>query len=82
MKTYLSLAVLALGLAATPALADCAGDLAKVKDAMATMKLDDATNTKAKELMDKATAAQTANDETTCVASAQELMTLVGVKAN
>jgi hypothetical protein len=82
MKKTICLFVVATAFAAAPALADCASDLTKVKDAMATMTLDEATNTKAKELMDKASTAQTAKDETACMASAQELMTLLGVKAN
>ena len=82
MKTTFAAAAVAASLMFVPAaFADCAGDLAKVDDAMKTMKLDEANTTKAKELMDKAKAAQTANDETTCLATAQELMTLVGMPA-
>lgn len=81
MKTYLATAAIALGLAATPALADCASDLSKINDAMAKVQLDEATSAKAKELMDKATAAQAAKDEATCTTATKELMPLVGVTA-
>jgi hypothetical protein len=79
MKNILIAAALATTLFAAPAFADCAGDLAKIDEAMKTMKLDEAGTAKAKELMDKALAAQTANDETACTAATVELMTLVGM---
>jgi hypothetical protein len=81
MKTTLIAAAFATALFAAPAFADCAADLTKVDEAMKTMKLDDATGAKAKELMDKAKAAMDAKDEATCATSAKELMTLVGLPA-
>lgn len=81
MKKFFTIAVLATGLAATPALADCAADLTKIHEAMATAKLDEATGAKAKELMDKATTAQAASDWDTCTAATKELMPLVGINA-
>ncbi len=79
MKNILIAAALATTLFAAPAFADCAGDLAKIDEAMKTMTLDEAGTAKAKELMDKAVAAQTAKDETACTAATVELMTLVGM---
>jgi hypothetical protein len=81
MKTTFIAAAFATALFAAPAFADCAADLTKVDEAMKTMKLDEATTTKAKELTDKAKAAMDAKDEATCAASAKELMTLVGMPA-
>ncbi len=79
MKMTFVVAALATTLLAAPAFADCAGDLTKIEEAMKTVKLDEAGTTKAKELMDKATAARDAKDEATCTASATELKTLVGL---
>jgi hypothetical protein len=85
MKAFLSAAVIAAaittGLVATPAFADCAGDITKINEAMTKAQLDEANTAKAKELMDKATAAQAANDEANCVAATKELMPLVGLNA-
>ncbi len=64
-----------------PAFADCAGDMAKITDAMKAAKLDDAGTAKAKDLMTKATAAQTAKDEAACTASTAELMKMMGLKS-
>lgn len=79
MRTFFVAAAFASALAVTPAFADCAGDLAKIDEAMKTMKLDEAGTEKAKTLLDKAKAAQTASDETGCTAATLELMTLVGM---
>jgi hypothetical protein len=81
MKTTFIAAAFATALFAAPAFADCAGDLTKIDEAMKTIKLDEAGTAKAKELMDKATAAQTAKDEAACTAATAELMTLVGMPA-
>lgn len=78
MKKISIAAAFATTLFASPAFADCAGDLTKVDEMMKTMKLDEAGTAKAKELMNKAKVAQTANDETACIAAAAELMTLAG----
>ena len=79
MKNIFAAAALATALFASPAFADCAGDLVKIDEAMKIMKLDEAGTAKAKELMDKAKAAQTSNDETACTAATVELMTMVGM---
>jgi hypothetical protein len=81
MKKFFTIAVLATGLAATPALADCAGDMGKITEAMKTAQLDEANTAKAKELWDKAAAAQTASDWDACTAATKELMPIVGVNA-
>lgn len=81
MKTFFAIAVLATGLAATPALADCASDLAAINAAVTAKPIDEANAAKAKELMDKATAAQAASDEAGCTAATTELKTLAGVPA-
>jgi hypothetical protein len=80
MKMTFIAAALATTLFAAPAFADCTGDLAKIDEAMKTMKLDDTGAAKAKELSDKAMAASTAKDEAACTAATAELMTLLGVK--
>jgi hypothetical protein len=80
MKMTFIAAALATTLLAAPAFADCATDLTKIEDAMKTMKLDEATTTKAKVLMDKAVAGRDAKDEEACSASAKELMTLTGLQ--
>ncbi len=79
MKTKLIIAALGISLFAAPAFADCAADMAKITDAMKTVKLDDAGNAKAKELLDKANAASTAKDEAACTAATGELMKLLGM---
>jgi hypothetical protein len=81
MKKFFTIAVLATGLAATPALADCAEDITKVHEAMMKAQLDEATSAKAKELMDKATAAQAASDWEACKAATTELAPIVGLSA-
>jgi hypothetical protein len=81
MKKFFTIAVLATGLAATPALADCAEDITKVHEAMMKVQLDEATSAKAKELMDKATAAQAASDWDACKAATTELAPIVGLNA-
>jgi hypothetical protein len=81
MKKFFTIAVLATGLAATPALADCAGDMAKIEEAMKTAKMDEANMAKAKELWDKAAAANTASDWEACTAATKELMPIVGLSA-
>jgi hypothetical protein len=79
MKTTLIAAAVGLTLFAVPAFADCTGDMAKITEAMKTVKLDDAGNAKAKELMDKATVASGAKDEAACTAATGELMKLMGM---
>ena len=65
--------------AASPAFADCAGDLTKIDEAMKSATLDEASMTKAKESLDKAKAAQAANDEAACTTSAKEVLTMLGM---
>lgn len=79
MKTTLIAATVGLALFAAPAFADCAGDMAKITEAMKTVKLDDANGAKAKELMDKANAASTAKDEAGCTAATGEVLKLLGM---
>ncbi len=79
MKMTFIAAAVATTLMAAPALADCAADLAKVEEAMKTVKLDEATAKKATELTEKAKAAMAAADEAACTASSKELLTLVGM---
>lgn len=79
MKTTLIAAAVGLTLFAAPAFADCAGDMAKITEAMKTVKLDDAGNAKAKELMDTATVAGGKKDEAACTAATGELMKLMGM---
>ena len=81
MKRILIAAGFATALFSASAFADCAGDMAKITDAMKTAKLDDAGTAKAKDLMSKATAAQTAKDETACTASTAEMMKMMGLKS-
>lgn len=64
---------------AAPAFADCAGDMAKITDAMKTVKLDDANNAKAKALINMATAASGSKDEAACTAATGELIKLLGM---
>jgi hypothetical protein len=80
MKMTFIATAFAATLFAGPAFADCAADLMKVEETMKTVKLDEATTAKAKELMDKAVAAKDAKDEAGCMASTAELKTLVGTK--
>jgi hypothetical protein len=77
--TVLAAALAATTLLAAPAFADCAEDLTKATEAMKTAKLDEASTAKAKDLMDKATAAQAAKDEATCTTNSKELLTLFGM---
>ena len=79
MKTTFIAAALGLAVFTAPAFADCAADMGKITEAMKTVKLDDANNAKAKELMDKATAASGAKDEAGCTAATGELMKLLGM---
>jgi hypothetical protein len=48
---------------------------------MKTAQLDEANTAKAKELWDKAAAAQAASDWDACTAATKELMPIVGVNA-
>ena len=79
MKTTFIAAAIGLALFAAPAFADCAGDMAKITEAMKTVKLDDANNAKAKDLMDKATAASGGKDEAACTAATGELMKMLNM---
>lgn len=80
MKTTLIAAAMATALFVGPAFADCAGDMAKVDEAMKTAKLDEAGTAKAKELTDKAKAASDAKDEAACTAATAELLPMLGVQ--
>jgi hypothetical protein len=77
--TLLAAAFAATTLLAAPAFADCAEDMAKITEAAKTAKLDEANTAKAKDLMDKAMAAQAAKDEATCTTNSKELMTIYGM---
>lgn len=79
MKTILAATATSLFLLASPSFADCSADVTKISDAMATLKLDETVTAKAKELMDKATAAGAAKDEAACLAATTELSALVGL---
>ncbi len=81
MKRILIAAGFATALFAAPAFADCAGDMAKITEAMKTATLDDAGSAKAKDLMKAATAAQTAKDEAACATSTAEMMKMMGLKS-
>ena len=80
MKRILIAAGFATALFVAPAFADCAADLTKINDAMKTATLDDAGSAKAKDLMKKATAAQTAKDEAACTAATGEMMKMLSIK--
>jgi hypothetical protein len=80
MKMTFIATAFAATLFAGPAFADCATDLMKVEEAMKTVKLDETSTAKAKELMEKAVAARDAKDEAGCAASTAELKTLTGTK--
>lgn len=79
MKSVLIAATLVMAFAAGPAFADCAGDIAKIEEAMKTTKLDEAGMKTAKETMDKAMAASVAKDEAACTTNTAELMKMLGV---
>ena len=79
MKMTIIAAAFATSVLAVPAFADCAADITKVEQAIKTTKLDEAATAKAKELMDKAVVARDAKDEAACMASSNELKTLVGL---
>ena len=81
MNRILITAGFATALFAAPAFADCAGDMTKITEAMKTATLDDAGSAKAKDLMKKATDAQTAKDEAACTASTSEMMKMMGLKS-
>jgi hypothetical protein len=78
MKTYLAAFAIVVALA-TPALADCAGDLTKIEEAMKTVKLDEATMTKASASLEVAKAASLAKDEAACTVATKEVLTLLGM---
>jgi hypothetical protein len=79
MKSTIAAVFLLTAFAAGPALADCAGDMAKIDEAMKTVTLDEANKTKATELLTKAKAASDAKDEATCAASTKEVLTMLGM---
>jgi hypothetical protein len=79
MKKTIIAAVFASAFAVGPALADCAGDLAKIDEAMKTATLDEASKAKAMETVTKAKAAMDAKDEATCTASTKEVLTMLGM---
>ncbi len=78
MKATILGTALFIAAAVTPAMADCAGDITKIDEAMKAATLDEASMTKAKETLDKAKAAQAANDEAGCSTSAKEVLTMLG----
>jgi hypothetical protein len=78
MKATIIGTALFIAAAASPAFADCTADITKIDEAMKTTTLDEASMTKAKEALDKAKAAQTANDEAACTTSAKEVLTMLG----
>ncbi len=77
MNRIIIASVLATGLFAAPAFADCAADLAKTQEAMKTVKLDDAAMKSAKDLVTKATDAATKKDEKACADSVAALMKMM-----
>jgi opacity protein-like surface antigen len=79
MKSILIAATLALAFATSPAFADCAGDLAKIDEAMKTVKLDEAGMKKATDSLTKAKAASEAKDEASCTTETAELMKMLGM---
>jgi hypothetical protein len=78
MKATIVATVLFVASVASPAFADCAGDLTKIDEAMKSATLDEASMTKAKEALEKAKAAQAANDEATCTTSTKEVLAMLG----
>ncbi len=79
MTKSLYAALVSVAFMAGPALADCAGDLAKIDEAMKTATLDEASKTKAMDLLTKAKTAGDAKDEATCTASTKEVLTMLGM---
>jgi hypothetical protein len=79
MKSVLIAATFAIAFAASPAFADCAGDITKIEEAMKTTKLDDANMKTATDSLTKAKAAADAKDEASCTASTDELMKMLGM---
>ncbi len=79
MKATLIGTALFIAATVSPAFADCAADLTKIDEAMKAATLDEASMTKAKETLDKAKAAQTANDEAACTTSAKEVLAMLGM---
>ncbi len=79
MTSKFTIALFALVFSVAPALADCATDLTKIDEAMKSVTLEETAATKAKESLEKAKAAQTANDEELCMASTKEVLTLLGM---
>ncbi len=79
MKQKLIAAIFVMAFAAGPALADCAGDLAKIDEAMKATKLDEASTARATELLTQAKAASDAADEAACTASTKEILTMLGM---
>jgi hypothetical protein len=79
MNKTIYAALISVAFMAGPALADCAGDLAKIDEAMKAATLDDASKAKATELLTQAKAASDAKDEATCTASTKEILTMLGM---
>ncbi len=79
MKKTIIAAVFASAFAVGPAFADCAADLKKFDDVMNTTTLDEASKTKATEIVTKAKASLDAQDEAACTASAKEVLTMLGM---
>jgi hypothetical protein len=78
MKTILAAFAL-VAVAASPALAACADDLAKIDEAMKTAQLDEAKKTQAMTLVDTAKAANDKGDATACETATKEVLALLGM---
>ncbi len=79
MRSTIIAAAFATAFLAGPALADCAGDMAKIDEAMKSATLDETGKTKATELLTKAKTAMEAKDEEACAASTKEVLTMLGM---
>ena len=79
MKSVLIAATVLFTFAAAPAFADCAGDIAKIEEAMKTTKLDEAGVKTATDSLTKAKAASEAKDESTCTTMTGDLMKMLGM---
>jgi hypothetical protein len=78
MKSYLAAFAIVAALA-SPALADCAGDLTKIEETMKTVKLDEASMAKLTSAVEAAKAANAAKDEASCDVATKEAMILLGM---
>ena len=80
MKTIFAAAAIVAFLA-TPSFAadDCVGSIAKIDEAMKTMKVDEATGAKLTSLVEKAKAENDKGEADACAATTREAMTLLGM---